>query len=346
MPRKLKTAPELANLALAVMHYLADRGAGVKIGDLAEHFDVTPEDVVSCVKYLSNAVYFNAKQGGAEEQFYRVNPDVDYDLEDDDVDLEWTVDTEIDFASGDRGEVPFDAPRLSASQVSALIAGLQYLKSLPGMPLVAEAEELIAKLSEGSESEYRTTIEYRPGTISATVAILREAIMKKRRISCHYIDKDGKESDRVLDPVRIDPRDANWQLRSWCHTRNDERNFRIDNLSNLVMLEDSWCDEAYALQTKNEADYIASETDVDVTIEVEPEAYSLISDFNAKVTKHDKKTGVKTAKVKIGSLPFFGRTVAKFAGAARVLSPENAREAVRDYARAALDHQARSVDNQ
>ncbi len=346
MPRKLKTGPEQANLTLSVMRYLADQGSGVKINELAKHFDVTEADIVRSVSQLSNAVYFNEKQGGAEELFYRVNPVVDYDLDDDDVDLSWHSDTEIEFAQGDRGETPFDAPKLSASQVSALIAGLQYLKSLPGMPLVKETDELIEKLSGGAQSEFRTEIEVRPGTLSATIAILREAIIKHKRISCHYINQNGEETDRIIDPVRIDPRNVNWQLRAWCHNKNADRNFRIDNLSDITLLEDSWCEQAYALQTKDEADYIEHETDVEVLIEVEPEAYSLVGDFNGTFTKRDKNTGLRQAKVKIGSLQFFGRTVAKFAGAARVISPEAAKSAVREYALEALAHQAGTADNQ
>jgi predicted DNA-binding transcriptional regulator YafY len=90
-------------------------------------------------------------------------------------------------------------------------------------------------------------------------------------------------------------------------------------------------------------EYTASETDIEVTVEVEPEAYSLISDFGAEVEDNDTKTGRVRAVIKVGYLPSLGRVINHYGGAARVLAPEAARKVVRNYALTAL---GRKLDEQ
>jgi proteasome accessory factor C len=162
------------------------------------------------------------------------------------------------------------------------------------------------------------------------------AIYNQKRIRCSYQNQKGEKSTREMDPLRIDPRDSSWQLRAWCHNNEEPRNFRIDSMSNVEVLDTDWIPQSHKVEIDEELEYRAKETDVEVVIEADPEGLALISDFAGKVNKIDKKTGVTTATLQIGFLPYFGRAVARFGGAVRVISPAQAREVVREYALRAL----------
>jgi proteasome accessory factor C len=82
--------------------------------------------------------------------------------------------------------------------------------------------------------------------------------------------------------------------------------------------------------------YTAAETDIVVTLEVDPEAYSLIFDFKPVEEPEAVSKSVKRFKIKVGDVRNLGRVIARFGGAARVISPEIARQSVRDFALNAL----------
>lgn len=338
MTRKLKTGAEQLNFTLSLIHYLNNVDHEVTVAETVKHFGVSEADVVRSLSQLTTAGFITASSGTAFERiFYNVFP-----VNEDEDDFTWRPETEISFAPDFDTDL-LDAPSLSTSQLSALIAGLQYLRSLPNVAMAGEIDALIARLTAGKQQDFVTNIEYRPGTVSATIAQLRDAILQKKRIRCDYTNQQGESSRRELDPVRIDPRNSNWQLRAWCHKNDAGRNFRVDHIRNIEILDEPWCAEAFELQSTDEADYIEHETDLTVVVEVDPEAYSLIGDFNGSVTSIDKQTLAKKAELKIGNLPYFGRMIARYGGAARVISPASAREVVRDFALEALEAQNSEV---
>jgi proteasome accessory factor C len=82
--------------------------------------------------------------------------------------------------------------------------------------------------------------------------------------------------------------------------------------------------------------YTAAESDTVVTLEVDPEAYSLIFDFKPVEEPETVSKTVKRFKIKVGDVRNLGRVIARFGGSARVISPEIARQSVRDFALNAL----------
>jgi proteasome accessory factor C len=78
--------------------------------------------------------------------------------------------------------------------------------------------------------------------------------------------------------------------------------------------------------------YTATETDTVVTLEVDPEAYSLIFDFKPVEEPESVSKTIKRFKINVGDVRNLGRVISRFGGAARVISPEVARQSVRDFA--------------
>ena len=71
-------------------------------------------------------------------------------------------------------------------------------------------------------------------------------------------------------------------------------------------------------------------------IDLDPEAYPLASTFHLVQPAVKLPEGVMQVVVSIGHLPNLGRIIARYGGAARVVSPPEARQVVRDFAIRAL----------
>jgi proteasome accessory factor C len=104
----------------------------------------------------------------------------------------------------------------------------------------------------------------------------------------------------------------------------------------IEILDKEISDVATKVGAIEDATYVAELTDTTVTIEVSPEAYRLISDFQAVSEPKDLGSGTIRTEIKVGHLPNLGRLIAKYGGAARVIAPQEARDIVRNYALAAL----------
>jgi proteasome accessory factor C len=300
------------NFLLPLIGYLM-RNPETKVSVVAKHFGVDEVFVREALTTLMTTATFKNRE--FEETYYMFDLDK---LDDEGIISVW------------QGEVIEDAPRLSARQASALAAGLSIMSTLPEFSSEHEITELLKILSEGTTESGPAAIHYRPGPIDSDVAVIRKAMLNNHRIECVYRNIRGETSTRQIDPLRLDTRGNIWLI------HNELRNFRLDHMGSAVELEVEICDEAKKIQDIDDAEYESSETDVTVTVEVDPEAYSMLGDFSAQIIREDRKSNVITASIKIGYLPYLGKVIAHYGGAARVLEPASARQVVRNYALTAL----------
>jgi len=56
---------------------------------------------------------------------------------------------------------------------------------------------------------------------------LGKAIYSNKRIYIHYVDGDGKQSERWITPTQVMGLSDYVYLQAHCHLRNAERNFRL-----------------------------------------------------------------------------------------------------------------------
>lgn len=59
---------------------------------------------------------------------------------------------------------------------------------------------------------------------------LGEAIYSSKRMFIHYVDGEGKETERWITPKQVMGLKDYVYLQAYCHLRNDERNFRLDRI--------------------------------------------------------------------------------------------------------------------
>jgi proteasome accessory factor C len=116
----------------------------------------------------------------------------------------------------------------------------------------------------------------------------------------------------------------------------------------IVLSEHPWSDTARtafeAFDQEEDRLYVPGESDTDVIVEVDPEAYELVSEFTTISEPNSSSSGVIRVTIKVGHLPNLGHLIAKYGGAARVIAPPIAKEMVRNYALAALGHKAHDYE--
>lgn len=305
------------NLMLALTGLLVN-GEEHTVEELVEHFKVSKKEIIKAVKMISYTDLMKSNQDGS----YQVDYD---DLRDGFVSIRYTFSKAID-----------EVPKLSSRQASAIAAGLVYLGSLPGLVDNNEIEELQKILAVGDEAGTRTTVLIESGQRDSDLVAIRDAMTRGVTITCDYLNLKGETTlNRSLEPRRIDSQGEVIYLRAWCPINQGVRSFRLDRMRNAKATITAISAEALSAELVDEI-YTASETDTVVTLEVDPEAYSLIFDFKPVEEPENVTKTVKRFKINVGDVRNLGRVIARFGGAARVVSPDAARLSVRDFALNAL----------
>lgn len=325
MPKKTKiSGADKYNLMLALVGHLVHTDEPTPLSELATRFKLSEPEVEDAVRIISFSGV--GKYGGGEL----------FDIYVDDFEGEKTVVLTSNPAID-------DVPRISARQVAALSAGLNYLAQIPGFEQKSEIQELLGILAQGSTSDPVATIDVIPGSVDSDVLILRKAIAEQRRITCVYRNAKDETASREIDPLLLVSKDDVWTLRGYCLKNQEVRAFRLDRMQKAQLTETPICQEALTAELTEEI-YIPKDSDFDVLLELEPESFSIISDYQAQ-TVAELQNGNLRVRIKVGNLNTLGPLLARYGGSAKVLEPQQAKVVVRDFALRALG-KSTSTDEQ
>jgi proteasome accessory factor C len=305
------TGTDRYNFMLALTGYLISNRQQ-RIEDVASHFAVSEKEIRSAVVTISLS---GVGLYRPDELFF-----LDYDLlEEGIIDLSFAPTLE-------------SVPRLSTRQAAAIASGLSYLVQLVEPSDQNQILELLTILGKGAAGQQALPFMVQPASKDADFEVARRAVAESRAIGCSYRNSSGEVMNREIEPLRLESRDSNWYLRGFCRTNKEDRIFRLDRMREIVLLEvfEYRSDQ----RTQTEEIYAVRASDTEVLFEVDPEAFSLIADYKPDF----EIVGNKSIQVKIpiGQLENLGRIVARYSGRVRVLAPENARSAVREFVAQAL----------
>lgn len=227
-----------------------------------------------------------------------------------------------------------DAPRFSAREAAALIAGLQYLSSLPENADRTVIASLMGKLSRGaSAAPAPVAVEGSRETESA-LALARDSVARGVQLEFDYQGAHGQAQRRRVDPLRVESVDADWYLRGWCHLREAVRTFRLDRMSNPRVTDAPIQHRAGEVRLPD-ALFEPSTLDLEVTIDVEPAAMPLLADYLPDGASTTPGGRIRTT-VRVSHHHGLKRLMARLSGVAVVVAPEDARRAVAEWAAAGV----------
>lgn len=305
------TTVESLSLSLSIAAYLSKNG-DASVSELASHFGVPEKEIISTVKVLGYSGVGSYAWGETFE-------------------LDFTALEEEGYVTFSHMVAIEDVPKLSSAEAAIFVSGLNFLKSLPEFQNDPDIGLLQNLLKNGSSSPQTQIYEIRPGTLEFDYEKVRTALANQVRIRCEYTNLKGEHSTRDLDPLRIETRDQTLYLQAYCLRDETVKFFRLDQMRITEITQIPICDAARDAELREEL-YKTSETDVEVVLELEPEAFSIAAEFSSGEKVLELNDGRIRTTINIGYLPHLGKLIAEFGGAAVVVSPPEARAVVRDYA--------------
>ncbi len=155
---------------------------------------------------------------------------------------------------GYRMHAGFDLPPLmfGTDEARALVAAVRLAQPRLDNALADQAETALSKILAVLPGAVRAAAEslviYAPpvGPDAATrerLQSLRVAAEGRRVVQLHYLDLQGRRSDRRVRPLGCFYWSEVWTLAAWCETREGFRNFRVDRIERLAVLDERFRDE-------------------------------------------------------------------------------------------------------
>lgn len=324
MPTKKQATPPLhaqdkLTFLLSLVPYLVERGR-VSVADAAAHFGVKPEQIREAVRLIA----VSGVPGETHTYQYEDLFDIAWDDFEDNDQIVITNHVAID-----------DSPRFSAREAAALIAGLQYLSSLPENADRAALASLTSKLSRGA-SGLPSQVAVEGAESDSTLALIRESVAQGMQIEFDYLSSTGERERRRVDALLVESVDADWYLRGWCHLREAIRTFRLDRIS-APRITDQPISHAADDVTLPETLFEGSADDLVVTIDVASAAASLLSDYVPEGATRVEVDGRIRTSVRVSHYHGLKRLIGSMPGVATVVEPAEARAIVAAWAAAGAE---------
>ncbi len=308
-------AQENLVLFLALIPYVMDRGE-VSIAEAAETFGRHPDDITKAVELIACS---------------GVPGDTSAYLHTDLFDIDWDLFVDQGIIRFENTIVIDSQPGFSAREMSALIAGLQYVAQHPAWAGRADVVKLLEKLSATTP-----TLVVKSAAPAATIDQLTTAINQSRQVAMSYVNKRGERITRTVDPIAVDSRDEVWFLRAWCHTRQALRTFRLDRIETIEVTTAAASSHNDLLAPEQWSVFSPSDGDLVATIEFSPQALPLVAEYVDRHSTPEQTGDMFVAKVPFAHLESLTRFVSKHPGLVRVIGPGEAQHHVTQWARHAL----------
>ncbi|SDZ06039.1 helix-turn-helix transcriptional regulator [Herbiconiux ginsengi] len=319
----LAYAQDKLTFLLALVPYLIDHGR-VSVADAAAHFQVSEKQIRDAVSLIA----VSGVPGDTTQYQHGDLFDISWDDFDERDEIVITHMVALD-----------DSPRFSAREAAALIAGLQYLQSLPENVDSGVYSSLMDKLARGA-SESPSQVAIASSDSAGSLAELRDALGRRVQIEFDYLTSRGSRERRRVDPLRIDSDNEDWYLRAWDHLREAVRTFRLDRMTDIRVTDDP-VSSTHDDVRLGDSLFQGAADDLVVTIELDPSALSLLGEFVSSVDTRAPdapaaESGRVRARIRVAHIHSLKRLVAAMSSAVTIVDPPEARAAVVDWAEAAL----------
>lgn len=156
-------------------------------------------------------------------------------------------------------EYKFDKRLLSSSDLENILTALGGLEQI----LISEEVEVTIKKIEAMVSPlspkgsiHLSFYDWKGRSeIRQTLKICQESILKKRLVSFDYLDKNGVETNRIVEPYQLHFSETSWYLKGFCLHRMRYRTFKLSRIDNLEMNEKTFNPRDFLFEQEQEASY-------------------------------------------------------------------------------------------
>lgn len=145
----------------------------------------------------------------------------------------------------------YDLPPLmfTEQEITALTLGARIVKSWADPELAKAAEQVLSKVEtvlpgglqqKLSQTNLFAPLVQIPPEAAHAMAQLRPAIDNRIKVRFNYTRLDGVPSQRIVWPLGLFFWGSAWTLGAWCEQRTAFRNFRLDRIHKLEVLEEHY----------------------------------------------------------------------------------------------------------
>jgi len=192
---------------------------------IAVEFSIKPDDVLDAVQLLV-VTGPNPREGGG-------CVDIDfYAPDDDDFDHEGDVKRDFDVAITVIDPQNLDRPiKLDPLSAASIVAGLNFIQSLPGMVDPVFVQSVLEKIQRASGIADAPVSVVTHEEIESKIAMIRHAISNDSCIEIEYASgSDERISQREIEPKAVLTRDDIVYVRAYCLDAESARTFRVDRI--------------------------------------------------------------------------------------------------------------------
>ena len=151
-------------------------------------------------------------------------------------------------------EAGFDFPPLMFTQeeLQTLMIGMRLASQCGDYSLRQSADQIIAKVNAVLPAQLKPAFEKTVMDVpfplldesaAATLSLLRRAAGRGKKVQLEYYDENNAGSERIVRPLELAFWGKVWTLVSWCELRDDFRNFRVDRVSHIKLLDQNFLPE-------------------------------------------------------------------------------------------------------
>lgn len=229
----------------------------------------------------------------------------------------------------------------------ALYLGIRLVRELWGALYATAAAGALAKLDNVLPDEQRQEVDWAQRALVATgmhrtppeivathLAPLRQAIHDRRQVAISYQGRTQPETTtRTVDPYALVHRWGWWYLVGYCHVRQAVRSFRLDRITQLQTLAQSFVQPAAFEINAYLATEVAVQPQQRVWLRFAPDAAQVAKDSRYLwETIREEADGSVVVTLVTPDLQWAASTVLAYAGLATVLEPVALRTLVRERA--------------
>jgi proteasome accessory factor C len=313
--RRPLVATDRAALMLQLVPYLIGKGE-VSIAEAADEFDVAPDQMRAMVEKLT--VIGLPGDGG----YWQMANDL--------FDIDWDLLDQRDLIVITNSVGLERAPKLTAREAAALLAGLQLARTIPGVGDTELFAGLLAKLARGASGTPAEMI-VAPGPVDAVRDAVASALRRGVAVSFTYKAPDAAPTTRTVDPVKVHIADGQWYLQGWCHLREAMRTFHLDRVGDLELTDIPITHAGEPAPGWFEA----SEDDVVARIRFPEAVARLLGDYLDRAAV-ETTGGMTVATMRVADEFSLRRLAVRRGGEVEVLEPVAARRATAEWAEAGL----------
>lgn len=314
-------AADRTRLMLVLVPYVLERGE-VPLREAASTFGLSEAEVERLFRLLP---FIGSVSDGDSWSMPQDMFDIDWDLLENERLLRITQ------------AVAFErAPRLSARETAALVAGLQLVAAMPGAGDSRVVAGLRAKLARGANATPAEVI-IAPAPVDEVRQTVADAIARGVAVRFAYKGPDAPVTTRTVDPVTVHFAAGQWYLQGWCHLREAMRTFHLERVSDVEVTDiaaEHGADVATPLFAGIEG---AFEATIRYPAHLEPAlgAYLTGADVDRAVSSGNGDE--HTATLRLSSPAGLRRLASRFGGELEIVAPPALRAEAAAWAGAALD---------